>query len=240
MTVAMILCAGFGTRLGELTKDTPKPLLKLGNKPILEHTIRHLKRNGVSNIVINLHYMGDMIRSHFENINDSGIKIDFIYEDSPLGTAGAVKNAQKLFENENDFFVIYGDIVTNLDFQELIKFHKSKNDAIATIILHERAKSNSIVEIDHSGKILKFLERPPQEEFEKKKQNWVNSGIYCLNKKIFDYLPDGIADFPKDIFPELVKQGSLYGFPLKGYRMAVDSAERYFMLQFDYQKNLIY
>lgn len=236
MTFAMILCAGFGTRLGDLTKDTPKPMLKLGGKPILEHTILHLKKMGVVNIMINLHYLSDKITSYFEDGKKFGVNIKYSYEDSPLGTAGAVKNVEEFFATTDNFLIIYGDIISTQNYNDLLDFHLTKKNAVGTIILHERDKSNSIVEMDSEGKITKFIERPTEEkQFEQKTQNWVNSGLYCFNKKIFDYIkPNIFCDFPKDIFAKLVDERKLYGYPLTGYRCAIDSEEKYNSAQKDY------
>lgn len=240
MTYAMILCAGFGTRLGDLTKNSPKPMLKLGDKPILEHTINHLKRHNIENIVINLHYFAEHITSYFEDGSNFGVNINYSYEEYPLGTSGAVKKVQNILSEADNFLVLYGDVITNQNYTDLINFHKSKADATGSIIIHEREKSNSIVEISGDNKILKFLERPPESELKIKKQNWVNSGLYCFDKKIFNFIPDGVSDFPKDIFPKLVQAGNLYGFPLSGYRCAVDSQERYFMVQSDYDSGIVF
>ncbi len=239
MTYAMILCAGFGTRMNELTKDTPKPMLKLGDKPLLEYTIRHLKKFGIEKIIINLHYLPEQITSYFGNGENFGVEISYSYEDAPMGTAGAIKKVQNILSKSNNFLVIYGDILTDLNYSDLIKFHTSKDNALASIIIHERAKSNSIVEIDENNKVIKFVERPPEEQLQLKTQNWVNSAVYCLNNKVLDLIPEGFSDFPKDIFPKIMELGGLYAMPLNGYRCAVDSSERYSMLKLDYEKGKI-
>ncbi len=241
MTQAMILCAGFGTRLSELTKDTPKPMLKVGDKPILEHTIIHIKKFGITEIIINLHYLPEQITSHFGDGKNFGVKITYSYEDVPLGTAGAIKKVENKLSASDDFLVIYGDIFTNLNYGDLVNFHKQKkgNNSLASIIVHERSKSNSIVELDKNNKITKFVERPSEKALQLKKQNWVNSGIYCFDKKVLKLIPEGFSDFPKDIFPKIMTAESLYAMPLKGYRCAVDSAERYSMLKSEYENSKI-
>lgn len=244
MTYAMILCAGFGTRLNELTKDTPKPMLKIAGKPMLEYTIRHLKSFGINKIIINLHYLSEQITSYFGNGEKFGVEITYSYEDQPLGTSGAIKKVETLLTKSEEFFVIYGDILSNLNYSDFINFHQSKQDlknekALASIIVHERNKSNSIVEIDQSNKITKFIERPSEEQLKLKTQNWVNSGIYCFDKKILELIPEGFSDFPKDIFPKIMSLKSLYALPLSGYRCAVDSVERYSMLKLDYENGKI-
>ncbi|HOT74244.1 MAG TPA: nucleotidyltransferase family protein [Candidatus Wallbacteria bacterium] len=227
LSAAMILCAGFGTRMHDFTKDLPKPMLQIGPKPLLEYTITHLAKSGITNIVINLHYLPEKITAHFGDGRRFGVNISYSPEEKPLGTAGAVKKAEAFLNKYDDFLVLYGDIVCTQDYAALHAFHKSRPDAAASIILHERAKSNSVVEIDDKNKIVRFIERP-EKEVADKKQNWVNSGLYCFNKKILDYIPpEEFCDFPKNIFSRLVSEGSLYGFPLNGYRCAIDSPDRY-------------
>lgn len=240
MTYAMILCAGFGTRLGELTKDTPKPMLEIGGKPMLEHTINCLKSAGINKIVINLHYLADKITSYFGDGSKFGVEINYIYEESPSGTAGAVDKARHILKHSENFLVLYGDIITNQDYKALIDFHNSKPDAVASIIMHERAKSNSIIEIDENNRIINFIERPGEEDLKNKKQNWVNSGLYCFHNEILSLIPEKQkCDFPKDIFPGLVSNWLIYGFPLTGYRCAIDSPERYFAAKSDYEKGTV-
>jgi len=235
MTYAMILCAGFGTRLNDLTKDTPKPMLMVGNKPMLEHTILHLKTFGVNRFVINLHYLSEKITSYFGNGEKLGVEITYSCEEAPLGTAGAVKKVENILKNSENFFVIYGDILTDMDYGEFLEFHLSKNSPEASIIVHERVKSNSIVEIEENNMVKTFIERPPADLNFVKTQNWVNSGIYLFNKSILKQLPEGFSDFPKDIFPKLLEAKTLYAKPISGYRCAVDSVERYNMLKSDYK-----
>ena len=240
MITAMILCAGFGTRLKEYTKEIPKPMLPILDKPILEYTIRHLAWLGINNVIINLHYQADKIVSYFQDGQKWGIRITYSYEEKPLGTAGAVKKMEHVLSKTENFLLLYGDVVTNENYINLLNYHKSKSTAIATIVLHQRLNSNSIVEMDNENRITKFIERPKNER-QNKKQNWINSGLYCLNKQVLQYIPERkFSDFPKDVFPHLIVSGRLYGYPLTGYRCAIDSPQRYSMVQSDFKKQLIF
>jgi mannose-1-phosphate guanylyltransferase len=233
MKTAMILCAGFGTRMEGYTKDSPKVMLPIAGKPILEYTVRHLAKLGFYNLIINLHYLPEKITDYFGDGGKFGVSIQYSYEEKPLGTAGAVKKVEHILQSEDDFLVLYGDVICNEDYNKMLFAHCGRASAIATIILHERAKSNSVVEMDDDCKIVKFVERPAQ-EVKDKKQNWVNSGLYCFSKKILPLIPKGsICDFPKDIFSDLIKNGQIYGFPLASYRCAIDSPERYMKAQSD-------
>ncbi|MCP4130490.1 MAG: nucleotidyltransferase family protein [bacterium] len=240
MNTAMILCAGFGTRMKDYTKETPKVMLPIDGKPILEYTINHLAKLGINNIIINLHYFPDQITSYFSDGKKFGVNITYSYEEEPLGTAGAIKKVEKSLTGEDDFLLLYGDIVCNQDYYKLYEFHRTNPGAIATIILHERNKSNSIVEMDINNKITRFIERPDYEVTDKK-QNWVNSGLYCLNRKILDIIPENrFYDFPRNIFTKIYSEGSLFGYPLNGYRCAIDSPERYSKVQNDFSKEQIF
>jgi len=238
MNTAMVLCAGYGTRLKQYTQNTPKPMLLLGGKPLLEYTIEHLSGYGIDNIIINLNYLADQITSYFSDGSRWGVNISYSYEESLLGTAGAVKKVEDLLQDD-DFLVIYGDVISNQDYGDFIDFHKSKKDAVASIIVHKRAGSNSLVEMDRQHRITEFVERPESSRNDPDK-NWVNSGLYGFNIKILDYIPQGIfCDFPRDIFPELVAEGSIFGYKLKGYRCSVDSPERYEKVQDDLAKGVL-
>lgn len=238
MNTAMILCAGYGTRLKKFTKEIPKPMIRLSGKPLLEYTIEHLSKYGINNIIINLHFLADEIMSYFKDGNKWGVEIVYSFEKTLLGTAGAVKNVENHLKGIDDFLVLYGDVICNENYKDFIKFHRSKRDAVASIIMHKRNRSNSIVEINDENKITKFIERPEQETGNKK-QNWVNSGLYSFNKKILKYIPaKQVCDFPRDIFPVLVSEGCLYGYELKSYRCSIDTPERYEKAQNDIIKKI--
>ncbi len=239
MNTAMILCAGFGARMKDYTRDIPKPMLPVSGKPMLEYSIRHLSGLGIKNIVINLHYLPDKITSYFEDGKKWGVKITYSHEDTPLGTAGAVKKAGDILSVTGNFLVLHGDVVCFEDYLEMLKFHESRPDAVGTIVLHQRDRSNSVVEMDGENRITRFIERP-EKEVKDKKQNWVNSSLYCFSKEIFKYINSGgFCDFPGDVFPGMVKKGVLYGYPLTAYRCSVDSPQRYSSVQADSGKGLL-
>ncbi len=232
MNYVMLLCAGFGKRLKCETLKCPKPMLRVNKKPILEYTINHLAKLNLRNIIINLHYMPEKISSYFGDGSSFGVNIIYSYEETPLGTAGGLKNAESYFKNAKNILVIYGDVICFEDYRKFILFRESKN-ATAVILIHEREHSNSIVEIDTTNKITRFIERPTK-EITDKKQNWVNSGVYCFNQQIFSKIPKStFSDFPKDIFPKLIKEDSIYGYPLNAYRCSIDTEERYGKVQID-------
>lgn len=234
MTKALLLCAGFGTRLKELTKDTPKAMLDIHGKPLLEHTIQHLRKYNINNLFINLHYHANQIKDYFGNGKDFGVQINYSYEEEPLGTAGALLKLKEEFKQEETFLVCYGDLFCTSNYRKLLDSHKT---GTATIMLHKRKHSNSIVEMNQNRRITKFIERPKNNIPIQLNDPWVNSGIYCLSYQIFNYFEQDdygkALDFPKHIFPKLLAKEELYGYPLDAYRIAIDSSERLEQLKKD-------
>ena len=222
----MVLSAGFGTRMGELTREIPKPMLPLNGRPILEWILAHLSFHGFNEVAVNLHFRPELIRRHF---GDGGkLRLKLTYSDEPqlLGTAGGVKNMESFLRASDPFLVQYGDVVTDQDFLPMLKFHREKS-ALATLLLHERAKSNSVVTLDGENRIVGLLERPSEDERRGATSSWVNSGICLCHPQILDSIPpDAPCDLPRDIFPKLLGAGRIFGFPLTGKRCAIDSPER--------------
>ncbi len=223
---AMVLCAGFGTRLGDLTREIPKPMLPLGERPMLEYIVCHLRRHGFDRIGVNLHFMPEIIRGYFGNGNRWGLH--FTYSDEPelLGTAGGAKKMEAFLRSREPFLVQYGDVVTNQDYTAMLTFHRQQK-ALATLLVHERAKSNSVLAIAADGRIERFLERPSQAERSTVASTWVFSGVTICEPELFDEIPPNtFCDFPRDVFIRLTETGRLFAFPLSGQRCAVDSPER--------------
>lgn len=157
---AVILCGGFGKRLGKLTSNRPKPLLKFNNRSIIEWQILNLKKVGVNEIFINLHYLSERIKDYLGNGNKFSIKINYLFQKKLTGTAGGVKIFEKQLQNEKYFFVFYGDILMNEDLSKLIHFHETKK-ADCSIYFHENQNSNSLLYLDESNGMIKdLIERP--------------------------------------------------------------------------------
>jgi NDP-sugar pyrophosphorylase family protein len=223
---AIVLCAGYGTRLGEYTKDTPKPLLAIGGKPLLEYTLRSLAYFGFRDVAINLHFQSDQIVDAIGNGEGYDVKIHYSYETELLGTAGAIRKLKPWIGKSENFLVLYGDILTDQDLSALWIAHLHKK-GLATLLLHKRASSNSLVRLDENNRITAFIERPSEEQRSSSPYPWVNSGIHAFRRRILEFIPpDKHMDFPQDIFTALLGSERLYGFPLSGYRCAIDSVER--------------
>ena len=223
---AMILSAGLGTRLGDLTQDTPKGMLPIDGYPILAWIIANLRRQGVTQLAMNLHFFPGAITDYFGDGSRFDTRISYSREAELQGTAGGVRDAREFLEGDPEILVHYGDIVTDQNVESMLEYHRTTN-ALATLLLHERNKSNSIVALDENKRITGFLERPSDDERRKLTSKWVNSGICICSPEIFDHIPlAGLVDLPRDVFINLVDTGRLYGFPLTGFRCAVDSADR--------------
>lgn len=223
---AMVLCAGYGTRLADLTRDVPKPMLLLQERPMLEYIISNLAQHSFDQIAINLHFMPDMIRDYFGDGSRWNVTLTYSYEPELLGTAGGVKKMEHFLRQGDAFLVQYGDVLTDQDLIALLRFHRERR-SLATLLLHQRARSNSVVTLDGEGRIVGFLERPAEQARQGVDSTWVNSGICICDPALLDEIPtDVTCDLPRDIFPKTIGSGRLYGFPLSGYRCAIDSPAR--------------
>lgn len=225
MMKAMVLCAGYGTRLGRLVDDTPKPMLSVNGRPMLEYILRHLASQGIQEVAINLHFHADVIRNFFGDGSRLGLHLHYSHEPQLLGTAGSVKRMADFLAGPEPFFVQYGDVVTDQDFQPMIQLHHQRQ-ALATLLVHRREHSNSVLRIDSDQRIAAFLERPTDEQrtFE---SPWVNSGVVLCDSSMLDEIPATVpSDLPRDVYTKLVLGGRLFAFPLTGRRFAVDSPER--------------
>ena len=221
---ALVLCAGFGTRMGETCAEQPKPLLQVGGAAIVEHILHRLAGHGFHDVFVNLHHRAEQFEPQLQGGDRFGVKLRYLHEAAPLGTAGTSR--QVLAEGNEDVLVHYGDILTDHDLRGLWAQHRSSG-AAATLLLHQREGSNSFVKMGADGRITQFLERPARRPPPDGRATWVFSGICVLSPACLSVLPDQAGlDLPRDVFPALVRQGSLFGQPLAGYRCAIDSPAR--------------
>jgi len=214
-STAMVLAAGFGTRLGPLTDHTPKCMVPIGGQPLVEHTIGWLRRYGVTKIIINLCHLPDGVRKHFGDGANWDVEIAYSLESQPMGTAGGVKKVSHLFKGP--FFVWYGDNLSTCRLDRLWEFHQSRHSAATIALFHREDPSQSgIVELGSQDRITRFLEKPgPHEIFSR----WVSAGIFVLEPEVLRAIPgDKPADFGRDVFPALLAADR----PLYGYRMSGD------------------
>ena len=239
---ALVLCGGYGTRLGELTSNCPKPLLPVGDAPLVGHTLALLARYGIEQVAINTHFMPELLEEALEDGTRFGVELHYEYEPKLLGTAGAVANLEHYFADADSILVVYGDLLTDQDLGLLLEYHES-NSPLASLLLHRRKRSNSVVHLEEDGSISRFLERPSEAERARASADelgrsrrsgrsgtsgWVNSGIQVIAPTLLADIPRDVAvDLPRDVFAPRAAEGHFFGLPLSGYRCAIDSADRY-------------
>jgi len=212
---AVIMAGGEGTRLRPLTSNVPKPMLPLVNRPMMEHIVDLLRRHGITEIVVTLAFMPNIIRNYFGDGSEFGVRMVYATEEMPLGTAGSVRNASA--ELDDTFIVISGDVLTDIDLGAVIDDHSGSGSA-ATIglVRVENPLEYGIVTTDESGLIARFLEKPTWGEVF---SDTINSGIYVLEPIVLDAIPEGAAvDFSSEVFPRLLEAGHrVSGFVADGY-----------------------
>jgi len=227
---AVIIAGGLGTRLRPLTYNTPKPIVPVANRPFVLHQIELLKSHGATEIILNLHYLSDAIRELLGDGKKWGVKLHYSIEENPLGTAGAVKLAERHFKGEPLIVVFNGDTLTDINITEVIKFHKKKK-ARATLTLTEVMDPTTygLVFTDKQGRVLNFIEKPSWERVEGLDKYLINAGIYVLDPSIFEGVPWGKpVMFENVVFPDLLKRGEpVYGFESKNYWIDIGSPEKY-------------
>lgn len=221
---AIILSAGIGKRIRPLTDNIPKVMLPINGKPLLENHINLLKKWGITDIAINLHYLPEKITEYFKDGSNFGVKINYSYEEELLGTSGAVKKLANFFDET--FIVIYGDIAVDSNLKNLIDFHK-KNNAIATLVVHEsdHPEDSDVVEMNGKNDIIKLWKNPhkimPQ-------SNLTNAALYVLEPEVLEFIPAGESDFIKDVFPSLLKNNKkVIGYNTPEFIKDMGTLERY-------------
>ena len=224
---AMILAAGEGTRLKQLTLETPKVLLPVGGVPLIEHTLGWLRSYEISRVVINLYHLGEIIMKLLGDGARLNVEITYSNEDTLLGTAGGVKKMESFFTDT--FVVVYGDVLANFDLGAMIKFHQD-NKALATIAVLEVPNpwDVGIIDINETGRLLNFTEKPPRGS---KPGNLGSGGVYVLENEFLDNIPsEGFCDFAYNIFPQIIKLGvPVYGYHLNrgDYLLDIGTPENY-------------
>ena len=219
---AMVLAAGQGTRLDPLTRTLAKPMVPVGGRPVLEHTIGWLRDHGVRRVAVNLHHRPESIRDHFGDGSRFGVEIRYSEEPELLGTAGGVKRLEPFFEDP--FLVVYGDVLTDLDLGALVACHRSAaGPPHATLAVDRRADVTQVgvVEFEPGGRIRRFVEKPRPGEV---RSSWVNSGVMVLDRALLAGIPAGrFSDFGREVLPAWLAAGvPLYAWPLPDGTFLVD------------------
>ncbi len=220
---AVILCAGEGERLRPLTLTTPKPLLPIGGRPLIEHTIAWLADYGINELCINLHYLGDEIERYLGDGSKWGVQITYSHEQSLLGTAGALRPFSPVLDDP--FVAVYGDILTQFDITRLEAFHHARA-GIATIVVQrtDRPHDCDIVEVDEADMVTGLYRAPGDFTH----GDLGNAALYLLEPRILTYLPPGASDFVADLFPRALAAGErLYAYESDEELLDIGTHARY-------------
>jgi len=228
---AVILVGGEATRLRPLTCNLPKIMVPVLNRPFLEHMVGYLKAHGIIDIVLAAGKASEKIQDFFGDGSRAGVRITYSIEDFPMGTAGAVKNAEKFLDDS--FFVVNGDVFADIDLTVMMQLHRDRK-ALASLALTpvEDPSMYGVVETDGQGRVRRFVEKPPRD---KATTNMINAGIYILEPDVLNYItPNAFSMFERDVFPLLLERGqAMYGYPFQDYWVDIGTVDKYLKLQHD-------
>ncbi len=229
---AILLAGGKGTRLRPLTVHTPKPIVPIFNRPFLHYQIDLLKQvPEIDEVILSLNYQPGRVEEVFGDGSDIGIKIRYVVEPAPLGTAGAIKYAG---EHLKDTVVVFnGDVLTQIDLAAVLTLHRERQ-ARATIVLTpvDNPSAYGLVETDADGNIQRFLEKPKPEEIT---TNLINAGIYVLEPDTFDRIPSEVPwSIERSYFPSLIERNETFvGYAYSGYWIDIGTPEKYMQVHRD-------
>ena len=215
----ILMVGGLGTRLRPLTNDVPKPMLDVGNKPILHTIVENFAKYGYTDIIMCVNYKSEIIKEYFGNGDKFGVKIEYVLESKRMGTAGALSLLQK--RPKDDFFVMNGDLLTNVNFEYLHEYHKDSN-ALASICIrkYEMQVPYGVVNV-RANKVTSIEEKPTQSFF-------VSAGIYMFSPIVLDFIPKGVFYDMPTLFSELLKHDfPIHPFPIREYWLDIGRMDEY-------------
>ena len=215
----ILMVGGLGTRLRPLTNDVPKPMLDVGNKPILHTIVENFAKYGYTDIIMCVNYKSEIIKEYFGNGDKFGVKIEYVLESQRMGTAGALSLLQK--RPKDDFFVMNGDLLTNVNFEYLHEYHKDSN-ALASICIrkYEMQVPYGVVNV-RANKVTSIEEKPTQSFF-------VSAGIYMFSPIVLDFIPKGVFYDMPTLFSELLKHDfPIHPFPIREYWLDIGRMDEY-------------
>jgi D-glycero-alpha-D-manno-heptose 1-phosphate guanylyltransferase len=233
----LILAGGLGKRLRAAYADGPKSLAPVAGRPFLDYLMSWLQVSGFSNVVLCVGYRTEQIRERYQKGRDWGLRISYSEENEPLGTAGAIKNAEALIQGDA-FLVLNGDSFTDFSLRQLVQFHRQKK-GLATMVLAPAPEDSRYgsVHLNASGEILSFLEKQSRAVLDDKRGcSWINGGVYVFQKEMLGMIRRGrSASLEAEIFPQLVGQG-FYGFPTNSYFIDIGVPADYRRAQEEFTK----
>ncbi|MDD3414641.1 MAG: HAD-IIIA family hydrolase [Lachnospiraceae bacterium] len=234
---AVIMAGGKGTRLQSIAKDIPKPMFPVLEKPILEYQIESLKRSGIYEVILIVGHLGNIIQEHFGNGEKFGIKIEYITEDKPLGTAGAIYYLKG--KMDDDFVLVFGDLILDVDFNRYMDFHKALG-GIITLYGHPNSHpyDSDVIVINDENRVIGIEPKSIERHFYY--HNFVNAGLYCVNPKLIDYInkPEKI-DLEKKLIAEQIEIGNVYAYRSTEYVKDMGTPERLTAVSLDIENGVV-
>lgn len=209
---AMVLAAGEGRRMRPLTESLPKPMLPVAGRPLLARIVAHLRRYGVREIGVNLHHRAETIAAFLERERRTGLRASYVWEERLMGSAGGVKRLEWFFQ-DGTFFVLYGDVLTDIDLDDLHQYHVARGAAITMALYQpEELSACGVARLDATLRVIEFVEKPAPH---RAPSSWANAGVYVVEPSVLDHIPpDEPCDFGADVLPLLLARG----VPVFGYR----------------------
>lgn len=229
---AVVLVGGFGTRLRPLTAETPKQMLPILHRPMIEHVLAHLAAHGVDDAVLSMGYRPDAFADAYPDGRCAGVALHYAIEPEPLDTAGAIRFAARDAGIDERFLVVNGDVLTDLDLGALVDFHEAHGGE-GTIALHrvDDPSAFGVVPTDADGRVLAFVEKPPREEAP---TDLINAGTYVLEPSVLDRIaPDRKVSIEREVFPAMVADGALYAMSGDTYWIDTGTPPKYLQSQLD-------
>lgn len=222
----ILMAGGMGKRLMPLTQDTPKPLLKVGSKPIMEHNIDRLISNGVTNFHISVNYLGEQIIAYFADGTQKGVSIGYLKENKPLGTLGSVSLVREFFHDH--VLVMNGDLLSNIDFADFFESHTaSDSDLTIAATSYHVDVPYAVLEVDEENTVLSFREKPRYNHF-------CNAGIYLIKASLLANMPQNEYYDATDLIEDAIRKGSKVAtYPITGYWLDIGRKEDFIRAQED-------
>lgn len=228
---ALLIAGGLGTRMRPLTETRPKHLLPIANRAHIEHVLDLLERHGISDVVLLTSYLAERFTDVIDRARGRGIKVQVAHETEPLGTAGALKNAQELV-GDGTFVAMNGDVLTDVNLTELIGFHRDRG-GLGTILLTrvDDPSAFGVVPTDADGRVEGFIEKPPREEAP---TDLINAGVYVLEPQVLDDIPAAtVVSVEREVFPAIAGSKSLFAMATDAYWMDIGTPHKYLRANMD-------
>jgi mannose-1-phosphate guanylyltransferase/phosphomannomutase len=229
---AVIIAGGSGTRLRPLTYNLPKPVIPLFNKPFLVYQIELLKAHGITDIIINTHYLHSQLKEILDARHDLGVNLYYSFEHSPMGTAGAVKLAESYFDDD-PLLVLNGDVLTDINLTALIEQHRQKNAEVTISLTKVKdPTAYGLIFADQDLRVTRFLEKPSYDEAT---VNTINAGVYLINPDLFKFVPQNEPySFERGLFPLILNlEKNFYSYVSDDYWLDIGTPEKYMQAHHD-------